>query len=800
MSKRVGRFEIIRELGRGAQSVVYLARDPHLQRQVAIKTLHFSRPDPQQDRQLLEEARLVSQLRHPSIVPIFEAGEEQGDLYLVFQYVPGKNLAEYLQLNGGLTPARAIAIMQPILDAIAHAHAAGIIHRDLKPSNILIDDDGVPRVMDFGIATRAEGLANDGGQLVGTPAYMAPEYISRRMSSERSDLFAAGLVFYELLTGRRAVPGGDIQQVMRQIASEDIRLPADAGSLLDEKLSHLLYRALARDPQERYASALQMREALDDYLAPEGISQSADNRQSTIEFLLRRMRHKSDFPALSESVGAVNRIASSETQSISEVSNTILKDFSLTNKILRMVNSSYYRQAGGGGISTLSRAVVVLGLDAVRSIAITVMLFEHLQNKDHASQLKDEFVRANLAAVLAKDIGNKTSPRGDREQLFICAMFHNLGRLLSQYYFPEESAEIRRLAQQKNCSEEAAALQVLGVSYEDLGVGIAQSWGFPKLIVNSMRKLPAGSIRRPASGEENLRILSALANEICSVIAETAPEHQKRELRKVMTRFGEVVPFNEDDLSRLLAKSFEEVSQFAATIHLNLQQTRFGRQMKAWGGATVLSPARDATLTGIAGTVLSEVVPDAPTSEAVADGGQIAAPDLGAASEVILLAGIQDVSNALVNDFKLNDVLRIILETMYRAKGFKNVILCIRDGRSNSMLGRFGFGPDAQEIARRFRFSLVFTPDIFHAALANGVDVLISDIHDRKIAARVPAWFRQAVTAETFVIFPLCLKGSAVAMVYADREHAGEIVISEKELSLLRTLRNQAVLAVKQSI
>ncbi len=159
----MGRFEIIRELGRGAQSVVYLARDPHLQRQVAIKTLHFSQPDPQKNHQLLAEARLVSQLRHPNIVPIFEAGEEQGDLYLVFQYVPGKNLAEYLQLNGGLTPARAIAIMQPILDAIAHAHAAGIIHRDLKPSNILIDDDGVPRVMDFGIAARVEALANDGG-------------------------------------------------------------------------------------------------------------------------------------------------------------------------------------------------------------------------------------------------------------------------------------------------------------------------------------------------------------------------------------------------------------------------------------------------------------------------------------------------------------------------------------------------------------------------------------------------------------------------------------------------------------
>jgi len=127
--------------------------------------------------------------------------------------------------------------MQAILDAIAHAHAAGIIHRDLKPSNILIDDDELPRVMDFGIAARNGGLG-DGGQLTGTPAYMAPEYILQRTSNERSDVFSAGLVFYELLTGKRAVPGNDILLVMKQIADEDIRLPQDSSGLFEERLAH----------------------------------------------------------------------------------------------------------------------------------------------------------------------------------------------------------------------------------------------------------------------------------------------------------------------------------------------------------------------------------------------------------------------------------------------------------------------------------------------------------------------------------------------------------------------------------
>ncbi|EXI85649.1 MAG: Serine/threonine-protein kinase PrkC [Candidatus Accumulibacter sp. BA-94] len=807
MSRKVGRFEILRELGRGAQSVVYLARDPHLQRQVAIKTLHFARPDAQQNSQLLAEARMVSQLRHPNIVPIFEAAEEQGDLYLVFQLVPGRNLAEHLQITGALPPARAIPIMLAILDALAHAHAAGIIHRDLKPSNILIDDDGVARVMDFGIAARAEARSTDGGQLTGTPAYMAPEYISERRSSERSDIFAAGLVLYELLAGRRALAGRDVPQVMRRIIGDDIRLPAETIGLLDERLVHLVHRALERDPANRYESAAQMREALDDHLHPPPVGEANDARQSTIDFLLRRMRHKSDFPALSESVSAINRITTAENQSVSQLANTILKDFSLTNKILRMVNSAYYQQAGGGNISTVSRAVVVLGLDAVRSMAITVLLLEHLQNTDNADQLKDEFLRANLAGVLARDIGSSVAGRPESEEAFICSMFHNLGRLLSQYYFPEESAEIRRVLLQRNCAEDAAAQQVLGISFADLGMAIAQTWGFPRQIVNSMRRLPAGSVRRPLGSEDRLRVLAALSNELCGVIAESSGEQQPKELRRIAGRFADAIALDEKELRQAVDRSLAQLVDFARNIRLNLQQTRFGRQLKAWG-ASQASPAVPPLSAddGLGDSVLPElaVVPVVaqPAAEAVAAGpaGESAADTTDASARTAtLLAGIQDVSNALVSDCRLNDVLRITLETMYRAMGFRRVILCVRDQRSNSMLGRFGFGPDVVEVAKRFRFSLVFSPDIFHAALANGVDILISDTSDPKIAARIPDWFRRAVAAETFVVLPLCIKRSAVAMIYADRARAGEISISGQDLSLLRTLRNQAVLAIKQS-
>ncbi len=785
--QKIGRFEIRGELGRGAQSVVYRAWDPQLEREVAIKTLHFERPNPAQNRVLLSEARSVSRLRHANLVPIFEAGEEEGDLYLVFEYVPGRNLAEFLRIHGALQPVRAAAILRDILAAVAQAHAAGVIHRDLKPSNILLAADDVPRVMDFGIATPIDAPSERMDQLSGTPNYMAPEYVLRRELSERSDIFAAGLIFYEMLTGQRAFAGNDVQNLLQQVANKSVRLPADCPA--DERLSVIAHKALATDPALRYQSAEQFAAALDEYLEPPLETPVGEgNAQATVEFLLRRMRHKSDFPALSESVTAINRIANSETESVNRLSSTILRDFALTNKILRLVNSAHFRTAGGGSISTVSRAVIVLGFEAVRNIAITVLLFEHLQNKAHAGPLKEAFLRSNLAAVLARDLSTLTR-QGNSEQAFICALFHGLGRLLALYYFPEESEEIRRQMAQKGCSEEAAARMALGIGLQDLGLAIAKQWGFPPLIVDSMRDLPPGRVRRPASDEERLRALSGLAEQLCESLAAASAEARVREMKKIQQRFTDALPLNDEELALSVRRSIEEVGEFARIIQLNVKQSAFGRQMREFASQGSALEADAGVASTFSGTVLQEAVGVLEDSPELPE-----KPD----AQAVLTAGIQDISNTLVDDFKLNDILRIILETMYRAMGFKRVLLCIRDARNNTMQGRFGLGPDSPALARSFRFPLGSGADVFFVACARGADILISDIEDPKIAPRIPEWYRKLTPARSFILFPLTIKGKPVAMIYADADAANSIVIAEKELSLLRTLRNQAVLAIKQ--
>lgn len=805
---QIGRFEVTRELGRGAQSIVYLARDPQLDRQVAIKTLRFARPDAADNAALLAEARTVGKLRHPNIVPIFDAGEVGADFYLVFEYVPGKTLAQVIRESGGLPPIRSAQLIAQVLDGIAHAHAQGIIHRDLKPSNILLDESGAVRVMDFGIATRVAARTEGEAGYAGTPAYMAPEYIKTHTAGARSDVFSAGLVLFEMLAGKRAVSGEDVNQVMYRLANEDILLAPEARSALDERLVDILYKALARDPEARFASAAEFRQALAGFLDG-GDGPAAGGKQSTLDFLLRRMRHKSDFPALSESVSAINKIAQSEKDSVSKLSSTILHDVALTNKILRLVNSAFFRQAGAGSISTVSRAVLVLGFDAVRNLAITVLLFEHLQKSPARAQLMEEFLKANLSGLLGRDLGRKTGTH-DAEQTYICALFHSLGRMLSQYYFPEETEAVRKLMQQKQLGEAAASAQVLGISYDELGVGVAKSWGFPPLIVNSMVRLDDAPLRKARTPEESLHQVAGYANALCALIAETSAEDRAKALKKLAARFGEGVPLSDKDMEGLLARSFDEVAQFAVVVRLNLKTMAVGKQIRAWSGRSLATAdsAADAAAedaegdAALAGTLLgASGIYAADAAAAAGEGGEGGAGGDAAPvdAQSILAAGIQDISNTLVEDFKLNDVLRIILETIYRALAFQRVILCVRDARSNTMNGRFGFGPDANEMLRHFRFALQGEPDVFLAAMTRGVDILISDTGDEHIKARIPAWYRKAFTAQTFVLLPLTIKGRPVALIYADREHAGEIVIPERELSLLRTLRNQALLAIKQA-
>lgn len=796
----IDRFKILKELGKGSQGVVYLASDPRLERHVAIKTLHkhFLRHDDKRER-LVREARTVSKLQHPNIIPLYEAGEYKDQLYLVFEYVDGISLKEHIKKNGPFVVHRAIKVMRQVLDGISRAHELEVVHRDLSPSNILIDRNDMPRIMDFGISVIVGKNGKAQKDIAGTPCYMSPEHFSKGRLCTQSDIFSLGLIFYEMLVASPAIEADNDFTIMFKIANEKINPPSQYNRTVDKDLDVIIMKALERELDRRYSSALNMRKELDTYLdekMSDDEKEAINGRShSTIDFLLRRIRNKSDFPTFSHNIMEINKKASVSKinySSASELANAVLKDYSLTSKLLKLVNSAFYGQFAGK-ITTVSRAVVVLGFEQVRMAASSLMLFDQLKNKGQMKELREASVSSFMSGMIAKELANNIGIDGT-EEAFICSMLHNLGKHLVLFYFGEEYAQIKNLMERKGIKEDSAARSVLGMSYKELGIGIAKAWKFPDKIVKSLNELPKGKLDRPKSEEERLWNLSSFSNELCNLISIGEEGENKDSLEKLLKRFEKSIPLSKKQVANLLDSAKDKVEEYSDIYNVNLKKSDFIKQLDSYSKTREKDP-RATDNKPLPGQEFTEIIEDSFQDMEISG-------DLNDTNEVkdpqsILINGIQDITNTLLEEFELNDVLTMILEAMYRGFAFNRAMFCIMNTKTNEMRASFGFGKDIDRIIKNFGFKVAGDPDVFNFTVTRAKDVGIDDATDDRFKRRIPEWYRKVVDAPAFVLYPLIVQKRVVGLFYADRELKGK-VISGSQVNYMKTLCNQAVLAIKQ--
>jgi eukaryotic-like serine/threonine-protein kinase len=263
-----GRYRIRGRVARGGMATVYTATDERLERTVALKIIHPSQPqDPQFLERFTDEAKTIARLTHPNVVAVYDQGTHAGLPYLVMEYVRGRTLRDILIERRRLTPAEALAILEQTLAAIAAAHRAGLVHRDVKPENVLVAEapssgagnliDSVVKVADFGLARVVEASADDaaGGQLMATVAYVAPELISEGHADPRTDVYSAGIVLFEMLTGRVPYDGERPVEVAWQHVDRDVPPPSKFVAGLSSSLDDLVARATRRDPGARPTDA-----------------------------------------------------------------------------------------------------------------------------------------------------------------------------------------------------------------------------------------------------------------------------------------------------------------------------------------------------------------------------------------------------------------------------------------------------------------------------------------------------------------------------------------------------------------
>jgi eukaryotic-like serine/threonine-protein kinase len=287
--------------------------------------------------------------------------------------------------------------------------------------------------------------------------------------------------------------------------------------------------------------------------------------------LLLRMQAKGDFPALSDSVSQILEITSSEKGSLSELTDQILRDVALTQKLLRLVNSVHFAHPGRAGITSVSRAVILVGFNAVRNMALSVVLLEHMQDKDDTGQLKQDFLHALLAAALA---GELCVVPHDVEEAFVGGMFQNLGRMLAGFYFPDEAMQVRRLvaAGQYVGGEDSASIKILGVSYENLGINVAKLWGMPEALLRSMRKPtgmpPQKAVDQPA---ERLRWTILAASEVADVLLQGEPAQQAARLGKLTDRYARALTLSPKAMDAAIAKARQKQRTLAQALKLDVR-------------------------------------------------------------------------------------------------------------------------------------------------------------------------------------------------------------------------------------
>ncbi len=254
---RIGKYYVVHEVGRGSTGAVYLSHDPFYGRDVAIKLYHATSSDDAEGRNarrmFLGEAKMVGKLQHPNIVPIFDAGEEDGRRYVVTEHIHGaRTLTQYCRAGSLLPIDQVVSIVYKCAKALHYAHSRGVVHRDVKPSNILLTQEGDARIVDFGIALVADSDVSRLEGVAGSPAYMSPEQVQGLELDARSDLYSLGAVMYEMLCGQRPFRAGALGKLLRQVVQEAPEALRSVRPEIPEDLEKVVLKALEKDPNDRY--------------------------------------------------------------------------------------------------------------------------------------------------------------------------------------------------------------------------------------------------------------------------------------------------------------------------------------------------------------------------------------------------------------------------------------------------------------------------------------------------------------------------------------------------------------------
>ena len=526
---------------------------------------------------------------------------------------------------------------------------------------------------------------------------------------------------------------------------------------------------------------------------PQKAQGSKKNRieESALEKILKHIIRNHEFPSISKYLIEVNSklSANPDTSNASELANIILKDYALTNKLLKLVNSAFYGFIAGK-VTTVTRAVIVLGFENIRMATLSLVLFEHFKTKSNVADLKEMVISSFWAGVIARDIA-KMGDDVDPEEAFVCAMMNQLGKLLMIYYEPDKYRKIcdRMLTHGEN--ETKAAKFACGVTYDELGMAVAKQWSFPLKIVESMPVLTKTELEEKKNPPDNLWALSSFVKELGNIIRSKEFHDLDQAVKDLIERYQKRVKISKEQLKTLIKESLEKAKKHAAAMNFSIKKSNFLNRLASFNHPDRRQPELP----------LSQNISDQTPSESyqLTDQDDIkenSNPTAIKAPEDIIMAGVQEISEAMMADLEVNDVALMSLEVLYRALKFHRALMFIRESDGKMMAVRYGYGHNVTQLTNKIRFKTTADKDLFGLSIKVGKDLIVADAYDPKLNQLIPAWYRKYIDAPAFIFLPVMFKNICIGAFYADRNKDGT-PITESEHRHLGILRNQLILAIK---
>ncbi len=510
--------------------------------------------------------------------------------------------------------------------------------------------------------------------------------------------------------------------------------------------------------------------------------------------LLQKINTESDLPALGSSVSRVVQMTSSDGEAVRNLAHFILSDVALTQKILRVANTVYYRTASSRPITTISKAIFLLGFETVKTAALAMMLVDRMSGQQ-GQNVRSELRQALCASIIGREMARRSQFK-DAEEAAIASLFKNIGRLLVAAHDHQRYTEITRLMERGTHTLAQASQEVLGCSFDALAEAVLHAWDMPDTIVQALASPPGGVLKPPKGRQEWLQQVAAFSSTAAQLVANANDPAQEAARKAVLTRFGGALGLDQHKLAELFGNVGGEAQALAVNADVPLQADAGAAAPEA-SQAAAATPATAETHdvlqaeSGLPG----ELLLDAPDQLSLAGAGPRHASGKPLNARDLLLAGVQDVTQMMASGrCKVNDLMLLVLETLYSGMGFRFATVCLKDIGSRQYRARVALGEDNVARQAGFVFPAISSRDLFHLAMENDADLMISDASVPKIRNLLPEWHRRLLPdARSFIVLPLVVQNRQLGLFYADRVQPAPEGVPPDETALIKTLKGQVL-------